>query len=147
MYTMCYRHTNGCGCCEIHWPGSDVPQHCQIPSQSSFCQLNSTNLLYVLLSCIISVLSFQNSTICDFASFLMFSPLLSEETLQVLIKLRLTKDENNSYKSDHFLNPLHNEVVGGVYWFHSVRPSICPSVRPSVCPSVRLCLLHPVSTL
>ena len=25
-------------------------------------------------------------------------------------------------------------VVGGVYWFHSVRPS----VRPSVCPSVRL---------
>ena len=25
-----------------------------------------------------------------------------------------------------------NEVVGGVYWFHSVRPSLRPSVRPSV---------------
>ena len=31
-----------------------------------------------------------------------------------------------------FLYPPHNEVVGGVYWFHSVRPSVCPSVRPSV---------------
>ena len=29
--------------------------------------------------------------------------------------------------------PPHNEVVGGVYWFHFVRPS----VRLSVCPSVR----------
>ena len=37
----------------------------------------------------------------------------------------------------------HNEVVGGVYWFHSVRPSVCPSVRPSVCPSVP----HAVSAL
>ena len=28
--------------------------------------------------------------------------------------------------------PPHNEVVGGVYWFHSVRPSVRPSVT---CPS------------
>ena len=27
--------------------------------------------------------------------------------------------------------PPHNEVVGRVYWFHSVRPSVCPSVRPA----------------
>ena len=47
------------------------------------------------------------------------------------------------------LYPPHNEVVGGVYWFHSVRPSVCPSVRPSVCPSVRpsrmpcpLCIIY-----
>ena len=37
--------------------------------------------------------------------------------------------------------PPHNEVVGGVYWFHSVRPSVCPSARPasrvrSVAPAV-----------
>ena len=32
--------------------------------------------------------------------------------------------------------PPHKEVVGGVYWFHSVRPSVCPSVCPAslVCP-------------
>ena len=30
------------------------------------------------------------------------------------------------------LYPPHNEVVGGVYWFHSVRPSVRQSVRPSV---------------
>ena len=41
------------------------------------------------------------------------------------------------------LYPPHNEVVGGVYWFHSVRPSVCPSVRPSVRPSVP----HAVSAL
>ena len=33
--------------------------------------------------------------------------------------------------------PLPNEVGGGVYWIHLVRPSVrlsvCPSVRPSVC--------------
>ena len=38
---------------------------------------------------------------------------------------------------------IRNEVVGGVYWFHSVRPSVCPSVRPSVRPSVP----HAVSAL
>ena len=41
---------------------------------------------------------------------------------------------------------IYNEVVvipptqrscKGVYWFHSVRPSVCLSVRPSACPSVR----------
>ena len=41
------------------------------------------------------------------------------------------------------LYPPHNEVVGGVYWFHSVRPSVCPSVRLSVRPSVP----HAVSAL
>ena len=35
------------------------------------------------------------------------------------------------------LYPPHNEVVGGVYWFHSVRPSVRLSVRPSVRLSVR----------
>ena len=40
-----------------------------------------------------------------------------------------------------FLYPPHNEVVGGVYWFHSVRPSVCPSVRPSVRPSRMPCPL------
>ena len=29
--------------------------------------------------------------------------------------------------------PPPNEVGGGVYWIHLVRPSVCPSVRPSVC--------------
>ena len=33
-----------------------------------------------------------------------------------------------------FLYPPHNEVVGGVYWFHSVRPFVRPSVRPSRMP-------------
>ena len=28
-----------------------------------------------------------------------------------------------------FLYPPRNEVVGGVYWFHSVRLSVRPSVR------------------
>ena len=35
--------------------------------------------------------------------------------------------------------PPHNEVVGGgVYWFHSVRPSVRLSVRPSVRPACRV---------
>ena len=29
------------------------------------------------------------------------------------------------------LYPPHNEVVGGVYWFHLVCPSVCPSIRPA----------------
>ena len=29
--------------------------------------------------------------------------------------------------------------LGGVYWIHPVRPSVCPSVRPSVRPSVGRC--------
>ena len=45
--------------------------------------------------------------------------------------------------TSYLLYPPHNEVVGGVYWFHSVRPSVCPSVRPSVRPSVP----HAVSAL
>ena len=45
------------------------------------------------------------------------------------------------------LYPPHNEVVGGVYWFHSVRPSVCPSVRLSVRPSVRpACSVRSVSS-
>ena len=39
------------------------------------------------------------------------------------------------------LYPPHNEVVGGVYWFHSVRPSVRPSVRLSVRPSRMPCPL------
>ena len=41
--------------------------------------------------------------------------------------------------------PRFNEVEGGVYWFHVVRPSVRLSVRPSVrlwtesCP---LCIFH-----
>ena len=45
------------------------------------------------------------------------------------------------------LYPSHNEVVGGVYWFHSVRPSVCPSVHLSVRPSVRpACRVRSVSS-
>ena len=29
----------------------------------------------------------------------------------------------------HLLYPPQNEVLGGVYWFHPVRPSVRPSVR------------------
>ena len=36
---------------------------------------------------------------------------------------------------------LYNEVVGGVYWFHSVRPSVRLSVRPSV-PHAMSALYH-----
>ena len=35
------------------------------------------------------------------------------------------------------LSLYHNEVVGGVYWFHSVRPSVRPSRMP--CP---LCIIY-----
>ena len=35
-----------------------------------------------------------------------------------------------------FLYPPFNEVDRGVYWYHLVRLSVCPSVRLSVCPSV-----------
>ena len=56
---------------------------------------------------------------------------------------------------DHMLNPVWGlricflfilpellyEVVGGVYWFHSVRPSVCPSVRPSRMPCP-LCIIY-----
>ena len=45
------------------------------------------------------------------------------------------------------LYPPHNEVVGGVYWFHSVRPSVRPSVRLSVRLSVRPSVPHAVSAL
>ena len=33
--------------------------------------------------------------------------------------------------------PHFNEVERGVYWYHLVRLSVCPSVHPSVRPSVR----------
>ena len=36
-------------------------------------------------------------------------------------------------KKTHVFIPPPNEVGGGVYWIHLVRPSVCPSVRPSVC--------------
>ena len=35
-----------------------------------------------------------------------------------------------------YYTPHFNEVERGVYWYHLVRLSVCPSVRPSVCPSV-----------
>ena len=41
----------------------------------------------------------------------------------------------------YLLYPPHNEVVGGVYWFHSVRPFVHLSVRPSVRPSRMPCPL------
>ena len=47
-------------------------------------------------------------------------------------------DHSRIVKGIDLLYPPHNEVVGGVYWFHSVRPSVRLSVRPSVRPSVRL---------
>ena len=34
------------------------------------------------------------------------------------------------------LYPRFNQVDRGVYWYHLVRMSVCPSVRLSVCPSV-----------
>ena len=34
---------------------------------------------------------------------------------------------------DHIFIPPPNEVGGGVYWIHLVRPSVRLSVRPSVC--------------
>ena len=42
------------------------------------------------------------------------------------------------YRERTLLYPPHNEVVGGVYWFHSVRPSVRLSVRPSVRPACRV---------
>ena len=41
------------------------------------------------------------------------------------------------YSYGRLLYPPHNEVVGGVYWFHSVRPSVRPSRMP--CP---LCIIY-----
>ena len=38
--------------------------------------------------------------------------------------------------SRHHYTPRFNEVERGVYWYHLVRLSVCPSVRLSVCPSV-----------
>ena len=35
--------------------------------------------------------------------------------------------------ASYLIIPPPNEVGGGVYWIHLVRPSVCPSVRPSVC--------------
>ena len=35
-----------------------------------------------------------------------------------------------------YYTPRFNEVDRGVYWYHLVRLSVCPSVRLSVCPSV-----------
>ena len=40
--------------------------------------------------------------------------------------------------SHAYYTPSFNEVDRGVYWYHLVRLSVCPSVRPSVCPSVSL---------
>ena len=47
------------------------------------------------------------------------------------------------YNSIHFavIIPPEQRSCWGVYWFHSVRPSVCPSVRPSVRPSRLPCPL------
>ena len=58
---------------------------------------------------------------------------------------------NQKYQVNY--TPRTTKLLGGVYWFHSVRPSVRlsvrPSVRPSVCPSVRpsrmpcpLCIIY-----
>ena len=47
------------------------------------------------------------------------------------------------WNSNIFIIPPAQRSCWGVYWFHSVRPSVCPSVRPSVRPSVP----HAVSAL
>ena len=44
-----------------------------------------------------------------------------------------------SSTSGVFYTPRFNEVERGVYWFHLVRPSVCPSVRLSVCGQNRVC--------
>ena len=41
---------------------------------------------------------------------------------------KTTRTINNYCCLTYFYTP-HNKVVGGVYWFHHVRPSVCPSVR------------------
>ena len=46
--------------------------------------------------------------------------------------LELTLESKHIQLSSRFLYPSNNEVVGVVYWFHSVRPSVCPSRLP--CP-------------
>ena len=53
---------------------------------------------------------------------------------------------NNGSLGMSFYTP-HNEVVRGVYWFHSVRPSACPSVRPAshVCSVVPTVLVGSIS--
>ena len=50
---------------------------------------------------------------------------------------------NDLYK-DHigFIIPPANFVCGGVYCFHVVRPSVCPSVPACVRPSVTFCFLN-----
>ena len=45
------------------------------------------------------------------------------------------------------LYPTHNKVYSCVYWFHSVRPSVCPSVRPPhipcpLCSAYSSCWIH-----
>ena len=46
------------------------------------------------------------------------------------------------WSGDIFIPPASTKLIGGVYWYHLVRLSVCPSVRPSVrlsvCPSVCL---------
>ena len=43
----------------------------------------------------------------------------------------------NDNLTDKFLLYPPKRSLGGVYWIHPVRLSVCPSVRLSVCPSVR----------
>ena len=54
-----------------------------------------------------------------------------------------------------YYSPLHNEVVGGVYWFHtislSVRLFVCPSICPASCvrsvvPTVLVAYLYILSS-
>ena len=61
--------------------------------------------------------------------------------VNVSFKICLTCQAVRYIVSTLIIIPPHNEVVGGVYWFHSVRPSVRLSVRPSVRPSRMPCLL------
>ena len=55
----------------------------------------------------------------------------------MLLWSQKTCKQTKIVKFSHFIIPPEQRSCWGVYWFHSVRPSVCPSVRLSVRPSVR----------
>ena len=57
-----------------------------------------------------------------------------KEKLCCLICITMTFVPKDPINNKSSLYPPNNEVVGGVYWFHSFRPS----VRPSICPTSRV---------
>ena len=80
-------------------------------------------------------------------SFVVQSPVAVKDRVLTLFFATIIPYCQLDYEEYISLYPPHNEVVGGVYWFHSVRPSVRLSVRPSVCPSVRPSVPHAVSAL